>query len=190
MKSTSLAMPDDGEPTPDQLNALRWHEECLERARENSDPRCIENQDPERAAKALAMLAAGTPLIQIHRALKMDRSAIRSLRWRHKETLETRRKEFAKKFAMGAEALVDLTFKKIEQIEDDDDMLAATSMKDLALGAAIFTDKAMALSGMASTVIEHRRGPSIEDAQKAIAEARARIANRATEEAIEAEVIG
>jgi hypothetical protein len=59
----------------------------------------------------------------------------------------------------------------------------------LALTVGIMTDKASQLSGMATTVIEHRRGASIDDAAKMIEEARMRVANKAKEVTVEAEVI-
>ena len=145
-------------PESPHQSAIDWHEACRQRAIEVGDTKCVEFTKPLQAAMALEMLAAGTPGRQIAAKTKLDIHTIRALRWRHSETLETRRKEFSKKFAMGAEALVDLTFKKAEMLDDDDEMLANTSLKDLALGAAIMTDKAMALSGMATAVIEHRKG--------------------------------
>jgi hypothetical protein len=42
---------------------------------------------------------------------------------------------------------------------------------------------------MATTVVEHRKGASIDDAAKMISEARTRIANKIRESAIEAEII-
>jgi hypothetical protein len=42
---------------------------------------------------------------------------------------------------------------------------------------------------MATSVVEHRKGASIDDAAKMIADAKARIANKVREEAIEAEVV-
>jgi hypothetical protein len=47
----------------------------------------------------------------------------------------------------------------------------------------------MQLSGMATAVVEHRQGASIDDAAKMIAEARSRLANKVKERAIEAEVV-
>jgi len=78
---------------------------------------------------------------------------------------------------MAAEAVVALAFKKIEMLEDDEAALASTTLKDIALSGAILTDKAMQLSGMATVTIEHRSGPSIEDAQKAIMAARQKVAD-------------
>ena len=167
----------------------QWFEEVRQRAEKEADVRSLELTEPGKAAMVLEMLSRRDSVLQISKKTGVSRHLIRKLRWRHGETLESRRKEMAQKMAMAAEETTELYFKKIEMMDDDDDMLAQTSLKDLALSNAIFTDKAMQLSGMATAVIEHRRGPSIEDAQAAIAEARARIANRATEHAIEVEVI-
>jgi hypothetical protein len=53
----------------------------------------------------------------------------------------------------------------------------------------ILSDHSAKLSGMAGVVIEHRKGPSIDDAAKAIEEARMRMANKVRESAIEAEIV-
>jgi hypothetical protein len=42
---------------------------------------------------------------------------------------------------------------------------------------------------MASTIVEHRKGPSIDDAAKMIAEAKSRIANKVKAQAVEAEIV-
>ena len=169
--------------------AGQWFEEVQQRAEKEADVRSLELTNPGKAAMVLEMLARRDSVLGIHRSTGISRQIIRKLRWRHGETLESRRKEMAQKMAMAAEETTELYFKKIEMLDDDDSLLAETSLKDLALSNAIFTDKAMQLSGMATAVIEHRKGPSIEDAQAAIAEARAKIAQRAQEQAIEAEVI-
>jgi endonuclease III len=78
---------------------------------------------------------------------------------------------------------------KAERMMDNPEQLDNISPDRLALTVGIFTDKAAQLSGMASAIIEHRQGTSVEDAAKVIAEARARIAEKVKNQAIEAEVI-
>lgn len=175
--------------TTDTSKPGHWFEEVRQRAERDADVRSLELTNPGKAALILEMLARRDSTNKIMKATGCSCTMVRKLRWRHGETLESRRKEMAQKMALAAEETTELYFKKLEMLDDNDEMLAATSLKDLALSNAIFTDKAMALSGMATVTIEHRKGPSIEDAQAAIAEARAKVAQRAQEQAIEAEVI-
>jgi hypothetical protein len=114
---------------------------------------------------------------------------VRSLEWRHNDTLESKRKEFSKRYAIAAAEYTDLLFEKAEQLSNDPEQLKMISPDRLALTIGIMTDKAGQLSGMASTIVEHRKGASIDDAAKMIAEAKSRIANKIKEQAIEVEVI-
>ena len=82
-----------------------------------------------------------------------------------------------------------MLFQKAEQLADDPDQLKNISPDRLALTVGIMTDKATQLAGMAGVVIEHRKGASIEDAAIMIAQAKARIANKIKDQAIEAEII-
>jgi hypothetical protein len=74
-------------------------------------------------------------------------------------------------------------------LANDPEQLKYVPPDKLALTIGIMTDKASQLMGMATTVVEHRKGPSIDDAAKAIEEARMRMANKVRESAIEAEIV-
>ena len=163
-----------------------WLEEVRKRAIEAGvHYNAIEFTQPEKTARVLKLLAAEYSVRRISKETGMGHAAIQRLKWTHKETLESRRKELARTYGMAAEAVVALAFKKIEMLEDDEDALANTTLKDIALSGAILTDKAMQLSGMATVTIEHRSGPSIEDAQKAIMAARQKVADNLKEGAID-----
>jgi transposase len=165
-----------------------WFDEVRKRAEEHGDPRRVECWNPEAAAKALWLLAQGKSILSIARNTGLSRDTIRALSWRHNDTLETKRKEFSQRYAQAAEEYTDLLFKKAEQLNDNPDQLTNISPDKLALTVGILTDKASQLSGMAGVVIEHRKGASIDDAARLIAEAKARVASRATV-IIDAEVI-
>jgi hypothetical protein len=173
----------------DSPQAMReFMEEIRERAKHL--PRgCVENCKPHVAAKALWMLAQGARIAEISRITGLGHETIRRLEWEHTDTLETRRKQFSIRYAMAAAEYTDLLFQKSEQLANDPDQLKMISPDRLALTVGIMTDKASQLSGMATTVIEHRRGASIDDAAKMIEEARMRVANKAKEVTVEAEVI-
>lgn len=172
----------------DSAEAMReFMAEVVERAKQF--PRsCLERRHPHVAAKALWLLAQGAPIKEIARITKIGHMGIRSLEWRHNDTLETKRKEFSQKYAMAAAEFTDLLFEKAERLANNPDELAKISPEKLALTVGIMTDKAAQLSGMASVTVEHRRGPSIDDAAKVIEEARMRIANKVRSEAVDAEL--
>ena len=188
---TAAAAPEEPEnngvslPLDHPENPGYWMEQVRQRALDRGAYNTVEVIKPEKCAMALEGLAHGTPMKRIAAKTGLDIRTVRDLRWRHKETLESRRKDMARRYGQAAEAAMDIGFKKIEMLEDDDEMLAATSLKDIALSSAIFVDKAMQLSGMATVTIEHRSGPSIEDAQKAIIAARQKIADKARDGAID-----
>jgi len=183
MSQTALSAPDPDETPQDWVNEVRI------RAEENFDAHCIERQNPQLAAKILWRKAQGVSDHQICRDLGTKRDVIRRLAWRHKDTLETKKKEFSREYAMVAEEFKNILLQKADQLLDDPDQLQAISPDKLALTVAIMTDKSMALSGMAGVVVEYRKGASIDDAMKFREEVRARIAEKARTQAIEAEII-
>ena len=157
-----------------------WFQEVLDRAKAHGDRKRVEFWNPQGAAKALWGLAQGKSYSVIAKETGIDRKTIRSLEWRHEDTLESKRKDFSRKYAIAAEEYTDLLFQKAEQLADDPDQLKNISPDRLALTVGIMTDKATQLAGMAGVVIEHRKGASIEDAAAMIAQAKAKIAQRAS----------
>jgi hypothetical protein len=149
----------------------------------------IEHYNPNVAAQILWMLAQGGRISVIAKKCKVSHELVRSLEWRHNDTLESKRKEFSKRYAIAAAEYTDLLFEKAEQLSNDPEQLKMISPDRLALTIGIMTDKAGQLSGMASTIVEHRKGASIDDAAKMIAEAKSRIANKIKEQAIDVEVV-
>jgi hypothetical protein len=166
-----------------------WFQEVLERAKAHGDRKRVEYWNPQGAAKALWGLAQGKSYSAIAKDTGIDRKTVRELEWRHEDTLETKRKDFSRKYAIAAEEYTDLLFQKAEQLAEDPEQLKNISPDRLALTVGIMTDKATQLAGMAGVVIEHRKGASIEDAAIMIAQAKSRIANRIKEQAIEVEII-
>ena len=166
-----------------------WFAEVMRRAEEHGNRQRVEFWNPEAAAKALWLLAQGKSIKSTSEVTGLARDTVRSLMWRHSDTLETKRKEFSQKYAMAAETYTDLLFAKADQLADDPDQLKNISPDRLAITVGILTDKAAQLTGMATTVVEHRKGPSLDDAAKMIADAKARIANKVKESAVEAEIV-
>jgi len=149
----------------------------------------VELSKPEQAATALWLRAQGSTykVIEARTGLKFD--TIRGLCWRQEDTLETKRKEFSRKYAQVAEAFSDILLDRAATLIHDEEAVSQISPDRLAMTIGIMTDKAAQLSGMAGMVIEHRKGTSVEEAEAAIQAARARIADKLRTQAIEAEVI-
>jgi len=169
----------------DRSDKSEWFLEVKERAK--SLPRnSIEHYAPNKAALALYLLAQGAKITEISKKTGVSRDIIRSLEWRHNDTLETKRKEFSMRYAIAAQEYTDLLFERANQLFEDPDSLSKISPEKLAITVGILTDKAAQLTGMATTVVEHRKGASLDDAAKLISEARSRIAKG---KVVEAEVV-
>jgi len=155
---------------------------------DNRNGGTIEWLRPEEAAIALWRMAQGVSMSRISRETNIKRETLLRMRWRHEDTLESKRKEFSKHYAQAAQVYTDLLFDKADRLAENPELLDAISPDRLALTVGIMTDKAAQLSGMAGTIIEVRKGVTVDDAAKMINEAKQRIANKVKREAIEAQV--
>lgn len=169
----------------DRPDKSEWFLEVRERAKSLSRNN-IEHYAPHKAALALFLLSQGARITEISKKTGIGRDVIRGLEWRHNDTLETKRKEFSMRYAIAAQEYTDLLFERATQLFDDPDSLAKISPEKLAITVGILTDKAAQLTGMATTVVEHRKGASLDDAANLINEARSRIAKG---KVVEAEVV-
>ena len=136
----------------------------------------IEARDPERAVKALEMLAEGKSYREIKRTLHMDWDTMITLRSRHQATLEQRRQQLAQDALEIAEGLRLLQRQKMQDLADNQELLDKTNIRDLALPWGIAHTKYLEAVGENKVVVEHRSGaPSLEDAMKAIEEAKKKL---------------
>jgi hypothetical protein len=79
-----------------------------------------------------------------------------------------------------AEGLRLLAKQKLEMLANNPDALAKVNIRDLVLSYGIAVDKGMQALGENKVVVEHKAGkPSLEDAMKAIADARAALQKEA-----------
>jgi hypothetical protein len=164
----------------------RFLDAIKERAKE-LPPNCLENTKPHVAAKALWMLSEGNSLREVNRVTQVGHETCRRLMMDHKDTYDAQQKVAAVRYAMGAQEFVDRIFEWSEMAANDSEMLKKISPDKLAMTAGILQDKALTLSGQATSVVEHRKGKSIEEAIEIIKEARARVANK--NKVVDAEVI-
>lgn len=136
----------------------------------------LEGRDPAMAAHVLDMLADGSSFNEIRKKTKLDWETISRLKARHSMVLEDRRKQLAQDALDIAEGLRLLQKEKMRMLAEDPDQLAKTNIRDLAIPWGIANDKFMAAMGENKVTIEHKTlAPSLEDAMKAIEEARAKM---------------
>jgi hypothetical protein len=150
---------------------------------------CVEHSQPLNCAVALWRIAQGMSMRRVHRETGIDYGVIRQLVVRHQLTLADQKAKFATIYAQAASEYTELLFEKADRMREDPSQLDSISPDRLALTVGIMTDQAAKLSGMASTIIEHRKGASIADASEMIAAAKARVAEKLRNQAIEAEII-
>jgi hypothetical protein len=90
--------------------------------------------------------------------------------------LEERRQVLAQDALEVAEGLRLLQKEKMRMLAEDPEQLARTNIRDLAIPWGISIDKYLAVMGENKVVVEHKgAAPSLEDAMKAIEEARAKL---------------
>jgi len=144
---------------------------------------------PKEAAEALYLLACTS---MTKRAISDELGIDRRELWRlegHHGTLEMRREGLARRMMNLSKGLASLMERKLDQLEEDPEALAATPLKDIAISMGIVTDKGSALAGMATSRVEHVVGVTLDDAMSMIADAKRKAAEKIAENAIEAEVI-
>lgn len=150
---------------------------------------CMERVRPATAALILWRLAQGISMKRITEETGVCRKSIRQLQLRLNQPLSEQKVRFAALYAQAASEYTELLFEKADRLWENPEQLDSISPDRLAVTVGIMTDHASRLSGMASSVIEHRTGASIEDAAKMIEDAKKRVAEKLRENAIEAEVI-
>lgn len=142
----------------------------------------LERTDPGKATRALEMLADGESFKAIQRELGLQWDTVARLKSRHKKVLEERRAELAEDALEIAEGLRLLQKEKMRMLAEDPEQLARTNIRDLALPWGISIDKYLAVMGENKVTVEHKSAaPSLEDAMRAIEEARAKLKSGSVE---------
>jgi hypothetical protein len=152
-----------------------------------SDRRFVEAKKPKETVLALEMIANGDPYRSIEESTGLGWEAIVGIKTRHAGALEQRRKQLANDGFLQVEKLRYVFDKKIDMLADDEDALRKVNIKDIVISQAVMQDKAFSAIGEGNRVtVEHKSGqPSIADAMKVIADARAAL----QKEAIDVEAI-
>jgi hypothetical protein len=146
----------------------------------DSDSRTLEAREPTKAMLCLEQLAEGNTWEEIAEATGFSFNQISKVKARHETAIEVRRKQLAADGFEMAEGLRLLAKQKLEMLANNPDALAKVNIRDLVLSYGIAVDKGMQALGENKVVVEHKAGkPSLEDAMKAIADARAALQKEA-----------
>lgn len=156
---------------------------------QDKSPQSMEKRNPQLVAKILWMMSLGKSRLAITRETGVTMPILRRLLEENHKTVEEKRKELAGIYSSEAQRYIGLLQKKADLLEDDDEALKNTPPDKLAVVIGILTDHYNKLTGNNTITIEHKKGASIEDAQKWQDELRAKLAQRAKESSLEAEVI-
>lgn len=149
---------------------------CLADSLMDTDSKAIEKRDPSKGMLALEMLAGGETWEAIADKTGWTFDQIARVRARHKMAIEQRKMELAQDGFEMAEGLRLLIKQKMEQLANNPEALAKTNLRDLVLPYGIAVDKGMQALGQPTAVVEHKsHKPSLEEAMKAVEEARARL---------------
>lgn len=137
--------------------------------------RLLEMANPKKATQILELIAEGKSPSEVRRLTNVDFRTQARLRVAHSWALTERRKQLARDGFELAEATRQVIWQKLERLSDSQEALDEESVSKLSIAYGIFQDKSFAALGENSQriVVEHRQGPSLEDAQAAIAAAKA-----------------
>ena len=145
-----------------------------------SGSRTLEAREPTKAMLCLELLADGSTWQQVADETGWSFTQIGAVKARHEVAIELRKKQLAADGFEMAEGIRLLMKQKMAMLADNPDALAKVNVKDLALSYGIAVDKGMLALGENKMVIEHKAGkPSLEDAMKAIEDARAALQKEA-----------
>lgn len=142
----------------------------------NREGNYLERRDPELATAVLEMLCEGESFREITKKTGINWDTVSRLKSRHITVIEDRRKMLAQDALDIAEGLRLLQKEKMRMLAEDPEQLARTNIRDLTLPWGIANDKYLTAMGENKVTIEHKAAaPSLEDAMKAIEEAKAKL---------------
>jgi hypothetical protein len=123
----------------------------------------LEVRKPRECMEALEMLAAGCTRGEVVRATGLTYSAVAALRMRHDDAIDVRRLRAAEEAEELADTFREVLRQKGEALLSDPEAMRKLNPKDAALTLGILTDKGLVLRGDATSIVEHKKGVSLED---------------------------
>lgn len=142
----------------------------------NREGNFLERRDPKLAATVVEMLCNGETFREIERQTGLKWDTIARLKSRHSMVVEDRKQQLAQDALDIQHGLQLLQKEKMRMLAEDPEQLARTNIRDLAIPWGISVDKYLAVMGENKVTVEHKSAaPSLEDAMKAIEEAKAKL---------------
>lgn len=138
-----------------------------------SESKGIERKDPKLAVMALEMLCVGHGYREVELATGIKFDQLIGLRTRHEPAMEVRRKQLAEDGFELAEGLRLLVKEKMVNLANNPKEMQKVNIRDLVMSYGVVVEKGMIAADGNRTIIEHvSKRPTLEDAKKAIEEAR------------------
>jgi len=162
--------------------------DVVDRVREG-DGNLLEKKDPARVAQVLRMKADGCSMREVYDATGTSFEQQIRLYRTHGDTIHELHKEIAMTAGQVAKLSMEMLTEKLQQINNNPDQMREVQIRDIALVTGIAVDKSIAANTGGVTVIEHRSGPSIDDAMAYQEGLRKKLADRMREKATDAEII-
>ena len=131
----------------------------------------LEYRDPDKACQVIAFLCKGVPHRSIIKSCGVNSKTIQRMQEDHAEVIASTKHSRAVQATRLQLKAADALEKKLEDVLNDDEVRAKTTVKDLAMGYGIAFDKKAAADGTA-TVIQHEHKGTLEDARAAIEQAK------------------
>jgi hypothetical protein len=131
---------------------------------------------PEVAIEALFLRSSGATVGEVKERTGIHHVTLKGLEERHRDVLTLLKRRAAVAVALTAAKAVELTSRKLKQLDDDPEALAKTGIKDISLSAAILIDKARLLASEPTSIIENRNSPSREEYREFLRKAQGRAA--------------
>lgn len=140
------------------------------------DHRMIENIQPEKARDVIEFIAMGGRMRDVVSKFSIDAKTVRRIHSDHREVITMFREYNAGESFLLKQRTQALMHKKLDMMEDDDEQVKKTNLRDIAQAASMMGESYMNAMGEGPKAgITVNVGPSLEDVQRHFAELRAKI---------------
>jgi hypothetical protein len=154
-------------------------------ARENAQT--IEAKDPQLAIKVLETLSLTGSVKKTEKECGVSREALKRMCRAHKEVIGDWREYAAGEAFLLKERVQALMHKKMDLMEDDEEQVKKTNLRDFAHAASMLSENYLVAMGEGpKTAVTVNMGPTVEDVAKHLQEIREKISRQMAEKKAEA----
>jgi hypothetical protein len=142
----------------------------------NKDHRLIENHSPEKARDVIEFIAMGGRIRDAVNKFEIDPKTIRRIHSDHRDVIGLFREYNAGEAFLLKQRTQALMHKKLDMMEDDEEQVKKTNLRDIAQAASMMGESYQnAIGEGANKAVTINVGPTFEDVQRHLAELRAKI---------------